>query len=221
MRSIEIYLRLGRRVFRKSADLWSLMLYKARSEFGRHRRHRAKEQDSDEFWSWILFRTSMMRDRSRSNHPNRTIQRSVSELEKALWVYFSRLEYLPGILFSILSPLMLPTWASYQLLEAKTFTDENCLGSLFSTSQRVSPLSAKENMYFEPLLVWLISTEVHFLVAGFLVLKNLPVNTLPPSVVARYTPLVLWIHNAGVLSPTLSLLPPMDNWRIWAKLLYW
>ena len=49
MRPIEIYLRLSRRVSRKSADLWILMLYKAQSEFGRHRRHRAKEQDSDEF----------------------------------------------------------------------------------------------------------------------------------------------------------------------------
>ena len=186
MRSIEIYLRLSRRVSRKSAGLWTLMLYKARSEFGRRRKHRAMEHSgSDELWTWSQFRTSMMRDRSLSNHPNLTIQRSVSELEKALWVYFSRLEYLPGILFSILSPLMLPTWASYQLLEAKTFTDENCLGSLFSTSQRVSPLSTKENMYFEPLLVWLISTEVHFLVGGFLVLKNLPVYTFPPSVVAR------------------------------------
>ena len=186
MRSIEIYLRLGRRVFRKSAGLWSLMLYKARSEFGRHRRHQAMEHSgSDELWTWSQFRTSMMRDLPRSNHPNRTIQRSVSELEKALWVKFRRLEYSPGILFSILSPLIVPAWATYQLLEAKTFTDENCLGSLFSTFQRVSPLSTKENMYLEPRLIWLISTEVHSLVGGFLVLKNLPVYALPPSVVAR------------------------------------
>ena len=185
MRSIEIYLRLGRRVFRKSAGLWSLMLYKAQSEFGRHRRHQAREQNNCELWFWILFRTSMMRDHSRSNHPTQTIRQPVSELERALWEYFRRLEYSPGILFSILSPLIVPAWATYQLLEAKTFTDENCLGSLFSTSQRVSPLSTKENMYFEPLLVWLISTEVHLLVAGFLVLKNFPVYALPPSVVAR------------------------------------
>ena len=43
MRPIEIYLRLSRRVFRKSADVWTLMLYKARSEFGRRRRNRAME----------------------------------------------------------------------------------------------------------------------------------------------------------------------------------
>ena len=49
MGSIEIYLRLGRRAFRKSADVWTLMLYKARSEFGRRRRHQAKEQDNCEF----------------------------------------------------------------------------------------------------------------------------------------------------------------------------
>ena len=48
MRPIEIYLRLSRRVFRKSADLWTLMLYKAQSEFGRHRRHQARKQDSCE-----------------------------------------------------------------------------------------------------------------------------------------------------------------------------
>ena len=48
LRSIEIYLRLGRRVFRMSADVWTLMLYKAQSEFGRHRWHRAKEQDNCE-----------------------------------------------------------------------------------------------------------------------------------------------------------------------------
>ena len=48
MRPIEIYLRLSRRVFRKSADLWSLMLYKAQSEFGHHRRHQARKQDSCE-----------------------------------------------------------------------------------------------------------------------------------------------------------------------------
>ena len=48
MRPIEIYLRLSRRVSRKSADLWILMLYKAQSEFGRHRRHQAREQDSCE-----------------------------------------------------------------------------------------------------------------------------------------------------------------------------
>ena len=48
MRPIEIYLRLSRRVFRKSAGLWTLTLYKAQSEFGRHRRHQAREQDSCE-----------------------------------------------------------------------------------------------------------------------------------------------------------------------------
>ena len=46
VRFIAIYLRW--RVFRKSADLRILMLYRAQFEFGRRRRHQAKEQDSDE-----------------------------------------------------------------------------------------------------------------------------------------------------------------------------
>ena len=95
-------------------------------------------------------------------------------------------------MFSILTPLIAPAWATYQSLEANTLIEENSLGSEFSTVQRVSPLRIKEKMHFEPCLVWLISTEVHSLMGGFLVLKNFPTLDFPPKVVVRYTPLVLW-----------------------------
>ena len=88
-------------------------------------------------------------------------------------------------MFSILNPLISPAWATYQSLEANTLTQENSLGSEFSAVQRVSPLSLKEKMYFEPFLVWLISTEVHSLMGGFLVLKNLPTLDLLANVVVR------------------------------------
>ena len=88
-------------------------------------------------------------------------------------------------MFSILNPLISPAWATYQSLEANTLTKENSLGAEFSTVHRVSPLSVKEKMYFEPFLVWLITTEVHSLMGGFLVLKNFPTLDFPFKVVER------------------------------------
>ena len=47
--TISIEINLGLLVFRKSADLWTLMLYRAQSELSRRRRHQAMEHsDSDE-----------------------------------------------------------------------------------------------------------------------------------------------------------------------------
>ena len=52
----------------------------------------------------------------------------------------------PGIIFSIRNPLTEPAWAEYHGLEANTLTEENSLGSVFLTDQRVSPLMTREKM---------------------------------------------------------------------------
>ena len=122
----------------------------------------------------------------------------------------------PGIIFSILNPLMDPAWATYHSLEAKTWTSENCLGSLFSTDHKVSPFIIREKKYLDPFFVWLISTAVHSLMGGFFVRKSFPTLGFPLRVVLIWTPRNLWIERAGVRSPTFSLFPPMVICRICA-----
>ena len=82
----------------------------------------------------------------------------------------------PGIIFSILNPLMDPAWATFHGLEAKTWTSENSLGSLFSTVHTVWPLRIRENMNLDPFLTCLISTAVHSSMRGFLCKYSMSCN---------------------------------------------
>ena len=89
----------------------------------------------------------------------------------------------PGIIFSIWSPLMDPAWATYQSLEAKTWTSENSIGLVFSTDHKVSPFITREKKYLGPCFAWLISTAVHSLMGGFFVRKSFPTYGFPLRVV--------------------------------------
>ena len=89
----------------------------------------------------------------------------------------------PGLIVSIFNPLMDPAWATYQSLEAKTSTLENCFGSVFSTDHKVSPFILREKKYLEPVFVWPISTTVHSLVEGFFVRNAFPTLGFPLRVV--------------------------------------